>query len=83
MAQGQQRVTQSGTRGYNVKVLRIIEHGDREITEEIYTTYQPRPQIVLVGTGQPAPPPPPPSEPAQDPSPPATQEPTPTPNPSE
>lgn len=83
LPQGQQRVTQSGTRGYNVKVLRIIEHGDREITEEIYTTYQPRPQIVVVGTGQPAPPPPPPSEPAPDPSPTATQEPTPTPNPSE
>ena len=83
LPQGQQRVTQSGTRGYNVKVLRIIEHGDREITEEIYTNYQPRPQIVVVGTGQPAPPPPPPSEPAPDPSPPATQEPTPTPNPSE
>lgn len=89
LPQGQQRVTQSGTRGYNVKVLRVIEDGDREITEEIYTTYQPRPQIVLIGTGEPPPPPPsepsgePSGEPDPSPSPTATQEPTPTPTPSE
>jgi len=83
LPQGQQRITQSGTRGYNVKVLRVIDDGAREITEEIYTNYQPRPQIVVVGTGAAPPPPPPPSEPEPDPSPTPTQESEPTPDPSE
>ena len=68
--EGQQRVVQNGTDGYKVTVERVIRGGGMDRTEQIVTTYQPKPKVVEYGTRpRPAPPPPPPS-------------PTPTPTPS-
>ena len=75
LPRGSQRVVQSGADGYQVTVERVIRGGGADRTEQIVTTYQPKPQIIEVGTADPAPPPPPPSpEPEPEPSSSAPQE---------
>ncbi len=86
LPRGSQRVVQEGAQGYQVTVERVIQGGGMDRTEQIVTTYHPKPKIVEVGTAEPPPPPPPPEpepEPEQEPEPePTTTEPdTPPPSP--
>ena len=61
--EGQQRVVQEGADGYKVTVQRVIRGGGMDRTENIVTTYSPKPRVVEYGTRpRPAPPPPPPPQ---------------------
>lgn len=61
LPRGQRRVVQSGERGYQVTVQRVISGGGIDRTEKIVTTYQPKPTVIEIGTGDPPPPKPSPS----------------------
>lgn len=86
LPRGSQRVVQSGADGYQVTVERVIRGGGVDRTEQIVTTYQPKPQIIEVGTADPPPPSPSPEpepEPEPSPKPTATTSPSPKPSPTE
>lgn len=69
LPRGSQRVVQDGAQGYQVTVERVIQGGGMDRTEQIVTTYHPKPRIVEVGTADPPPPPPPPPDPEPEPEP--------------
>jgi vancomycin resistance protein YoaR len=67
---GRERTVQSGQQGYQVTVQRVIRGGGIDRTERITTTYQPRPEVIEVGTGpSPSPSPSPSPTPTDSPSP--------------
>ncbi len=63
LPRGTERVVQSGGTGFDVTVTRIIDHGDREEEQRIFTRYEAPLRIVERGTGEPEP------EPSPSPSP--------------